>query len=81
MAVVFFLEEITTEEVNPYEAVKAASIEARRINQVRGTMEVNPDDEKATTLGLRRLAEKKIAVKYDRSEAVNPEGGEGSGKA
>ena len=74
MAEIFFLEEISNEEVNPYEAVKVASMEARRINQARGIAEVKSEGEKVTTLGLRRLAQKKICVRYDRPEAEEADG-------
>ena len=76
MAEIFFLEEISNEEVNPYEAVKVASMEARRINQVRGMAEIKSEGEKVTTLGLRRLAQKKIRVKYDRPQDEEGEGDE-----
>lgn len=79
MADVFFVEEVSNEEVNPYEAVRAASIEARRINQLRSQMEVRAEGEKATTLGLRRLSEKQIAVKYEVPDTdQNDASGEGS---
>jgi hypothetical protein len=65
MADIFFLEEISNESVNPYEAVKVASMEARRINQSRNLAEIKVEGEKATTLGLRRLSQKKIQPTYD----------------
>ena len=69
MPQIFFLEEITNESVNPYEAVTIASQEARRINQVRLMMDVTEEGEKPTTLALKRLAEKKVVLAYDSEES------------
>ncbi|MDA0748845.1 MAG: hypothetical protein O2954_20190 [bacterium] len=63
MAETFFLEEITGDDVNPYEAVVLASKEARRVNQAR-LMVGAQGNMKATTLALRRLANKKVRLSY-----------------
>jgi len=60
--------------VNPYEAVKGASKEARRINLMRNQAEVKTEGEKVTTLSLRRLAQDKIVVKYDVPHTDDSEG-------
>jgi DNA-directed RNA polymerase subunit K/omega len=78
MPEIFFLEEISGDDVNPYEAVRLASKEARRINQARLMVEVADDAEKPTTLALRRLSEKKIRLSY---EGGNEEGSDNAASA
>jgi len=68
MPEIFFLEDITNEGVNPYEAVAVASLESRRINQVRLMMDVTEEGEKPTTLALKRLAEEKVVLAYESEE-------------
>ena len=65
---IFFLEEISNDEVNPYEAVNAASRESRRINQARMARDVSGEAEKPTTLSLDRLATGKVQVSYEADE-------------
>ncbi len=68
MSRIFFLEEISNDEVNPYEAVRAASTESRRINQARMARDVSGEAEKPTTLSLDRLSKGKLQISYDRDE-------------
>ncbi len=65
---IFFLEEISNDEVNPYEAVNAASRESRRINQARMARDVSGEAEKPTTLSLDRLSTGKVRVSYEADE-------------
>lgn len=65
MSRIFFLEEISNEETNPYEAVSAASRESRRINQARMARDVSGEAEKPTTLSLDRLSTGKVQVSYE----------------
>ncbi len=65
MSRIFFLEEISNDEINPYEAVSAASRESRRINQARMARDVSGEAEKPTTLSLDRLSTGKVQVSYD----------------
>jgi len=64
MPEIFFLEDISGDDVNPYEAVTAASQESRRINQVRLMMDATEEGEKPTTLDLKRMSERKVKVSY-----------------
>lgn len=68
MPEIFFLEDISGDDVNPYEAVTAASQESRRINQVRLMMDVTEEGEKPTTLALKRMSERKVTVRYASSD-------------
>jgi hypothetical protein len=65
---IFFLEEISNDETNPYEAVSAASKESRRINQARMARDVSGEAEKPTTLSLDRLSTGKVQASYDGDE-------------
>lgn len=65
MSRIFFLEEISNDDVNPYEAVSAASRESRRINQARMARDVSGEAEKPTTLSLDRLSTGKVKISYD----------------
>ena len=80
MPEIFFLEDITNEDVNPYEAVAVASQESRRINQVRLMMDVTEEGEKPTTLALKRLAEKKVVLAYE-SEETEEDGDDAGAKS
>lgn len=62
MAELFFLEDISGDDLNPYEAVLVASKEARRINQARLMVEVSEEAKKPTTLALKRLSEGKVRL-------------------
>ena len=75
MSRIFFLEEISSDEVNPYEAVSAASRESRRINQARMARDVSGEAEKPTTLSLDRLSTGKVKVAYDADEEMESEDG------
>ena len=68
MPELFFLEEISGDDLNPYEAVTIASREARRINQVRQMVEVSEGMEKSTTRALRRLVDRKIRLALEGEE-------------
>jgi hypothetical protein len=70
MPEIFFLEDISGDDVNPYEAVTAASQESRRINQVRLMMDVTEEGEKPTTLALKRMSERKVKVSYASSDGA-----------
>ena len=65
MPEIFFLEAISGDHINPYEAVTVASKEARRVNQARQRVEVADGAEKPTTLALRRLSEQKLRLAYE----------------
>lgn len=75
MSRIFFLEEISSDEINPYEAVSAASRESRRINQARMARDVSGEAEKPTTLSLDRLSTGKVKVAYDVDEEMEAEDG------
>ena len=75
MSRIFFLEEISSDEINPYEAVSAASRESRRINQARMARDVSGEAEKPTTLSLDRLSTGKVKVAYDDDEEMDAEDG------
>ena len=75
MSEIFFIEDISGDEMNPYEAVTLASREARRINKLRLIGDLPEDSEKPTTFGLGRLAAKKIGLRYA-EEAADQEIGE-----
>lgn len=62
MPEIYFLEEISRDDINPYEAVILASHEARRINQTRQMLEVAEDAEKPTTVAIKWLAEGKVTM-------------------
>ena len=66
---VYFTEEVTKKDVNPYEAVLLASKEARRLNQTRLNAGVPEGEEKVTSVALGRIVGKKIRHSYDPSEA------------
>lgn len=78
MPEIFFLEDISSEAVNPYEAVTAASQESRRINQARLMMDVSEEGDKPTTLALKRLSEKKVAVRYPDQDGESEEEQDGA---
>ncbi len=75
MSRIFFLEEISNDAVNPYEAVSAASRESRRINQARMARDVSGEAEKPTTLSLDRLSTGKVKISYDVDEEMETEDG------
>ena len=75
MSRIFFLEEISSDEMNPYEAVSAASRESRRINQARMARDVSGEAEKPTTLSLDRLSTGKVKIAYDADEEMETEDG------
>lgn len=82
MSRIFFLEEISNDETNPYEAVSAASRESRRINQARMARDVSGEVEKPTTLSLDRLSTGKVQVSYESDpemEAKHDNAGEDEG--
>ena len=65
---IFFLEEISGDDINPYEAVRVASMEARRINQVRLMADLADAVGKPTSLALERLSVKKLRHAYEGQE-------------
>jgi len=70
----FYSEDVTAGRLNTYEAVILASQEARRINQMRMMVDQAEGEEKVTTTAMRRLAERKIEVKYgDGEETEDPQ--------
>ena len=73
MPQIFFLEEISGDGVNPYEAVTVASQESRRINQVRLMMDVTEEGDKPTTMALKRLSEGKVKMTYGDAEGGSEE--------
>ena len=74
---IFFLEEISGDDINPYEAVRVASMEARRINQVRLVADLADAVGKPTSLALERLSLKKLRHAYEgQEEPGRPSGGE-----
>ena len=84
MPEIYFLEEISNDDINPYEAVILASHEARRINQTRQMLEVAEDAEKPTTVAIKWLAEGKVKLERegeaddagaDDEESPEPEAG------
>ena len=75
MSRIFFLEEISSDEMNPYEAVSAASRESRRINQARMARDVSGEAEKPTTLSLDRLSTGKVKISYNADEEMEAEDG------
>ncbi len=76
MPEIFFLEEISGDGVNPYEAVTMASQESRRINQVRLMMDVTEEGDKPTTMALKRLSEGKVKMTYDNRDSAESSGDE-----
>ncbi len=64
MGKIFFIDDISGDEMNPYEAVTLASREARRVNQLRLIGDLPKETEKPTTFGLNRLAGKEISLNY-----------------
>ena len=81
MSRIFFLEEISSDDVNPYEAVSAASRESRRINQARMARDVSGEAEKPTTLSLDRLSTGKVKITYDVDGEMAAEDGNAEGPA
>ena len=77
MPEIFFLEEISNDEVNPYEAVSAAARVARRVNQSRQMADLPEGDEKPTTHALKQLSKGKVALSY-KAEEVDESKDEGS---
>ena len=75
MAEIFFIDDISGDEMNPYEAVTLASREARRVNQLRLIGDLPKETEKPTTFGLNRLASKEVSLNYA-EEATDQEIGE-----
>ncbi|MDE2888072.1 MAG: hypothetical protein OXR72_07635 [Gemmatimonadota bacterium] len=75
MSRIFFLEEISNDDMNPYEAVSAASRESRRINQARMARDVSGEAEKPTTLSLDRLSTGKVKISYDVDDEMEAEDG------
>lgn len=76
MPKVVFTEEVCQHGANPYEAVRVASEEARRLNQVRLMANLPEGEEKVTTLALNRLISKEIVLSYDEDEKDELETGE-----
>ena len=68
MPKVVFTEEVCQHGANPYEAVRLASQEARRLNQVRLMADLPEGEEKVTTLALKRLISKGIVLSYGEDE-------------
>lgn len=68
MPKVVFTEEVCQHGANPYEAVRVASEEARRLNQVRLMANLPEGEEKVTTLALNRLISKEIVLSYEEDE-------------
>ena len=68
MPKVVFTEEVCQHGANPYEAVRMASQEARRLNQVRLMADLPEGEEKVTTLALNRLISKGIVLAYEEDE-------------
>jgi hypothetical protein len=68
MAKTFYFEELTNVGINPYEAVIAASREARRLNQDRLMADQGEGPEKMTTVALDRVVQAKVDVGYDPGE-------------
>jgi DNA-directed RNA polymerase subunit K/omega len=62
MAKTFYLEELTAVGLNPYEAVVAASKEARRLNTVRLMSDTAEGTEKMTTIALDRVVKSQVKV-------------------
>ena len=81
MSRIFFLEEISNDDMNPYEAVSAASRESRRINQARMARDVSGEAEKPTTMSLDRLSTGKVKIKYDVDGEMEAEDGNAEGPA
>ena len=81
MSRIFFLEEISSDDVNPYEAVSAASRESRRINQARMARDVSGEAEKPTTMSLDRLSTGKVKITYDVDGEMEAEDGNAEGPA
>ena len=81
MSRIFFLEEISNDDVNPYEAVSAASRESRRINQARMARDVSGEAEKPTTMSLDRLSAGKVKITYDVDGEMEAEDGNAEGPA
>ena len=77
MPKVFFTEEVTEEEVNPYEAVLLSAKESRRLNQTRLNAGVPEGEEKVTTVALDRLMTKKIQLTYDPDAVENEDAASG----
>ncbi len=81
MPELFFLEEISGDDINPYEAVTLASREARRINQSRQMIEVSEGAEKSTTQALKRLVDRKIRLADEEEVEELEEGQHGTAKS
>jgi DNA-directed RNA polymerase subunit K/omega len=77
MAKTFYYEELINVGINPYEAVIAASKEARRLNQNRLMSDAPEGPEKMTTVALERVVTSKVEVVTD-YEKVNSEYSPGS---
>ena len=72
MAKTFYYEELINVGLNPYEAVIAASKEARRLNLNRLMSDAPEGPEKMTTVALDRVVKSKVEVVTD-YEKVNSE--------
>ena len=77
MAKTFYYEELINVGINPYEAVIAASKEARRLNQNRLMSDSPEGPEKMTTVALERVVKSKVEVDTE-YEKVNSEYSPGS---
>ena len=68
MAKTFYFEELTNVGINPYEAVIAASREARRLNQIRLMADASEGPEKMTTVALDRVVQGKLEIGYTKAD-------------
>jgi hypothetical protein len=80
MAKTFYFEELANIGINPYEAVVAASLEARRLNTERLMSGTAEGPEKMTTVALDRVVNSKVKIDlgYDDDQADSEEGSAGS---
>jgi DNA-directed RNA polymerase omega subunit len=68
MEEIYFSEDVSGEEVNPYEAVTLAAQIARKNNQKRVMDVVQEAPEKPTSHALRMIAAKKVVLRYEEAE-------------
>jgi hypothetical protein len=62
MAKTFYFEELANVGINPYEAMIAASKEARRLNQIRLMSDTAEGPEKMTTVALDRVVNSQVQI-------------------
>ena len=72
MEEIYFTEDVSGDEVNPYEAVTLAAQVARQNNQKRVMDVVQEAPEKPTSYALRMLAGKKVVLRYEEAEEEEP---------